>query len=139
MIRLLFLVVSVLALTGCPQLLSVPGSKMPPTEYDISETGPNSLPVEVLSYHWEYTNGNTHVRISGTVINNSDQNIHGVSLLATLYDQNGSPTAFGETYVTPTFLKPGAIGSFDFVATIKRASGLKATRLVTVAKPLAGF
>jgi hypothetical protein len=120
-------------------MLTVPGSRMPPTEYDISETGPGSLPVDVLNYDWSYTNGNTHVRISGTVINNSDRSIHGVLLHATLYDQNGAPTAFGETYVTPTYLEPGQLGAFEFMATVKRSSGMKATRLVTVASPLAGF
>ncbi|MDR1297145.1 MAG: FxLYD domain-containing protein [Deltaproteobacteria bacterium] len=137
--RLAVLAALALTLAGCPQMISVPGARQAPTNVDIPETGPGSLPVDVMEYSWEYLNGNTHVKISGTVANSSPGPIQGVNLYATLYDQGGTAIAYGETYVAPTYLAPGARGTFEFVALIKKPSGVTATRLVTVARPLSGF
>jgi hypothetical protein len=124
---------------GCGQSLSAPGGAKGPTDTDIAETGPGSLPVDVLDYTWSYISNNTGVRISGTVINSSGKPIQGVNLLCVLYDQKGNPIASGDTFVAPTYLKPGARGTFDLLANIKKTSGLTATRLVTVARPLSGY
>jgi hypothetical protein len=135
---ILVIVIPLLA-AGCQGIMSVPGGRQPPTTMDIAELGSGSLKVEVIGYSWSYLNGGSHVSISGTVANNTGGPIQGVTLLATLYDQNGSPLAYGETYVNPTFLKEGGTGAFEFVALIKRSSGVKATRLITVARPLSGY
>jgi hypothetical protein len=138
-LRLLVLALLGLGLTACPQALSVPGDQQLATNVDISETAPGSLPLNVLDYRWQYINGNTHVKISGTVINSSMSPIQGAVLQATLYDQTGTPVAYGETYVAPTYLASGARGTFDFAAIVKKSKGITATRLVTFARPISGF
>jgi hypothetical protein len=120
-------------------MMSVPGGKRPPTNIDVAELGPGSLQLEVVNYSWGYLNGNTHVNIAGNVVNNTGAPIQGAIIMAILYDQTGSPVAYGESYVRPTYLPSGANGNFEFVALIKRPSGITATRLVTVARPLTGF
>jgi hypothetical protein len=135
-LALLLLAAAALLVAGC---VTVPGERQAPTSVDVAETGPGSLKVDVTDYSWSYLTGNTHIRVSGNVVNNSGVPIQGVSLYATLHDQNGAPIAFGESYVAPTYLNPGATGTFEFTALAKRERGLKATRLVTIARPLAGY
>lgn len=125
-----------LLLAACT--VTVPGSKQDPTDKDVSETGSGSLDIEVTDYSWRYLHGGSHISVSGTVVNNSSGPLHGVILACTLHDENGNPIAYGESYVAPTYLKPGGTGTFDFVAMSKRLSGIKATRLIIVARPTGG-
>jgi hypothetical protein len=118
---------------------SIPGEKQSPTTVDISEMGPGSMKLEVINYRWSYLPGQKHVSISGTVVNNTGAPVNGAMISATLYDQNGTPVAYGDSYVRPTYLKEGASGSFDFMTSIIKPRGITATRLITVARPQAGF
>jgi hypothetical protein len=139
--KLLFLSLLLLLITcvGCAAVIPVPGEKRGPITTDVAELGPGSLNIVVTNYKWAYLTGNTHVNISGDVYNDTGFPIQGVILMAILYDQTGSPVAYGETYVRPTYLNVGGVGSFEFTALIKRESGIKATRLVTVARPISGL
>jgi hypothetical protein len=121
-----------LFLSGCPQALTVPGEKKPPTDTDIAETGPGSLKIDVLDYSWSYLFGNTHIQVSGTVINNTGHPVQSATLTGTLYDQKGTPIAYGDCYIQPTYLPAGGKASFDFTGLTKRESGLTHTRLVVV-------
>jgi hypothetical protein len=119
-------------LTACSQMVYVPGEQMPPTDRDIAHVGPGSLKIDVANYQWSYINGNTHIRVTGNVINNTGQNVQSVTLSGILYDQDGTPIAYGTSYIYPTFMRPGGQGSFEFVGLTRRERGLKFTRLVTV-------
>jgi hypothetical protein len=135
--KLLFCSLILVLATACPALLSVPGENQEATDHDVFESGPGSLPVDVTSYNWSYLHGNTHVRIAGTVVNNSGMPMQQITLYCTLYDQNGTPIAYGESFVVPTYLPVGGSGSFEVTALIRKEHGVKATRLVTVARVLA--
>ncbi|MDR1395156.1 MAG: FxLYD domain-containing protein [Deltaproteobacteria bacterium] len=124
---------ALIALMSCSQTLYVPGDKMPPITADVSQLGPGSLKLEVGVFQWSYTNGSTHIRVSGTVINNTGQTLQSCQLQGTLYDQDGTPIMYGSSYVYPAYLAPGSQGSFEFVGLTRREKGLKYTRLVTVA------
>jgi hypothetical protein len=124
---------------GCGAVINVPGEKQPPTTVNVAEMGPGSMRIEVTDYSWSYLNGNTHVNIIGTVVNNTGSPVQGVTLIATLYDHSGKPVAYGETYIRPSYLNTGATGTFDFVALVTKSSGIKATRLITIARPMSGF
>jgi hypothetical protein len=95
---------------------------------------PGSLKVAVLDYTWNYLPGNNHVQIQGTVVNGEDGPLQGVILGLVLHDQNGTPVAYGETYVNPTYLVPSAKGTFSVMALINRQKGVTHTRLVTNAQ-----
>jgi hypothetical protein len=127
-----------LFLAGCPYSVSVPGDKLAPTESDVSELGPGSLPVEVTSYAWEVWSG-SHIRVYGEVVNNGPRPLQGVTLTGVLHDQSGAPVSFGECYVAPSYLPVGGTGKFEFVGLAKRVSGIGATRLVTTSKTLSAF
>ncbi|MDR0548587.1 MAG: FxLYD domain-containing protein [Deltaproteobacteria bacterium] len=118
---------------ACSSAIYVPGETLAPTDEDIAELGPGSLKVEVAAYQWILINGGVHVRVLGTVVNNTGQSLQSVTLNGVLHDQNGSPIAFGSSYVYPAYLAPGAQGTFEFVGLNKRERGLKHTRLVTTA------
>ncbi|MDR1080713.1 MAG: FxLYD domain-containing protein [Deltaproteobacteria bacterium] len=122
------------SLSGCAMMLSVPGEKMAPTQIDISELGPGSLNTPVLDYKWVYNSSNTHVRITGTIMNDTDAPIQGVVVSAVLYDQDGSPIAYGQSYLSTSYLQPGGKGDFEFMALVKREKGVTATRLVVTTR-----
>jgi hypothetical protein len=138
-LRLALCFLILLLATACPALLSVPGEKQESIDHDVFETGPGSLPVDVTSYNWSFLSGNTHIRIAGSVVNNSGAPIQQVTLLCTLYDQNGNPLAYGETFVVPTYLPVGGTGTFEVIALTRKERGVKATRLITVARVLSGY
>ncbi|MDR2405456.1 MAG: DUF3426 domain-containing protein [Deltaproteobacteria bacterium] len=111
-----------------------PGGQVPPTDTDISEMSPHSLKVPVMDYGWTYLPGNNHISIQGTVVNGEERPLQGVILSLTLYDQNGSPIAYGETYVSPSYLTPGAKGTFSVMSLVSRQKGVTHTRLITNAQ-----
>ncbi|MDR1486395.1 MAG: FxLYD domain-containing protein [Deltaproteobacteria bacterium] len=137
--KLIACLILLLLTAACPALLTVPGDDQEPTDHDVFESGPGSLPIDVIDYSWSFTNSNTHIRIAGTVVNNSPVPMQQITLLCTLYDQNGNPIAYGETYVVPTYLPVGGKGTFEFVALTKKERGIKATRLITVARTLSSY
>ncbi|MDR1576695.1 MAG: FxLYD domain-containing protein [Deltaproteobacteria bacterium] len=120
-------------LAACSSVIYVPGDKSSPTEDDTAELGPGSLKVEVVTYQWLMINGGTHIKVAGTVVNNTGKRLQSVTLNGVLHDQKGQPIAFGSSYVYPAYLSPGAEGTFEFVGLNKRERGLKNTRLVTTA------
>ncbi|MDR2349908.1 MAG: FxLYD domain-containing protein [Deltaproteobacteria bacterium] len=127
--------VSVLVfLAGCSAALSVPGEKMPPTEIDVSELTPGSVSMPVLAYKWNYFNGTSHVRVTGTVINATGAPVHGARLQGILYDQDGTPIAYGDSFVTPSYVPANGKGTFDFSGLVKRESGVTHTRLVVTVR-----
>ncbi|MDR2353132.1 MAG: hypothetical protein LBF22_08225 [Deltaproteobacteria bacterium] len=126
-------VLGLLFLPGCPSVLTVPGEDAPPTEFDIAELAPGSLDIPVTDYTWTYLNGNAHVRVIGTVFNNTGAPVQGVRIQGVLHDQKGVPIAYGESFVVPSYLAVNAKGTFEFVALVKKESGVTATRLVTLA------
>jgi hypothetical protein len=115
-------------------MLSVPGDQMPSTDFDISELAPGSLQTPVIDYNWSYSPGNTHIRVTGTVFNDTGGPVQGVILTAVLHDQTGAPIAYGQSYVSPTYLPVEGKGTFDFMALVKKESGVTATRLVVSTK-----
>ncbi|MDR2140873.1 MAG: FxLYD domain-containing protein [Deltaproteobacteria bacterium] len=125
------LALSLTWLAACSSAIYVPGETLAPTEEDIAELAPGSLRVEVVAYQWALINGGTHIKVLGTVVNNTGQRLHSVTLMGTLHDQNGKPIAFGSSYIYPSYLAPGAKGTFEFVGLTKKEKGIKHTRLVT--------
>lgn len=115
---------------GCSSLLSVPGDKYPPTDMDISELAPGSLYLPVIDYQFAYLGSNTHVRVTGTVYNGTGAPVQGARLMGTVYDQDGNPIAFGDSFIAPSYLAPEAKGTFEFVGLVKREKGVTHTRLV---------
>jgi hypothetical protein len=104
---------------------------MPPTETDIAELSPDSLKAPVVDFKWTYLNGDSHIRVSGTVVNISGEAIHGARLRGILYDQKGEPIANGDSFVNPSYLPVNGKGSFEFVAMVKKKqSEVTHTRLV---------
>ncbi|MDR1870833.1 MAG: hypothetical protein LBS60_02720 [Deltaproteobacteria bacterium] len=120
-----------LTLFACTQAIYVPGEKQPPTNEDVAETGPGSLKVDVRAYQWIMINGTTHMKVIGEVVNNSGRPLQGLRLIGILHDQDGTPIAHGASYIYPTYLPAGGVGSFEFVGLNKRERGLKHTRLIT--------
>ncbi|MDR1166044.1 MAG: FxLYD domain-containing protein [Deltaproteobacteria bacterium] len=118
-----------LFLAGCPRVASVPGDQAPETNIDLAELLPGSLNVPVVEYSWSYLASKSHARVRGTVINDTGGPLQSVRLVATLHDQKGTPIAYGESFIAPTYLPPGGKGTFEFMALIKRDSGVTSTRL----------
>jgi hypothetical protein len=114
--------------------LSVPGSKAPPTDADVTELAPGSLRIPVLEYSWHYLPGNDHIQLQGTVVNGEERPVQSVIIAVVLHDQDGAPIAYGETYVAPSYLVPGAKGTFSILALIKRKKGVTYTRLISNAQ-----
>ncbi|MDR1314482.1 MAG: hypothetical protein LBQ12_12530, partial [Deltaproteobacteria bacterium] len=96
-----------MALSGCAMMLTVPGEQMPPTDFDIAELAPGSLNTPVTDYSWSYTPGNTHVRVRGTVFNDTGKPLQSVMVMAVLHDQKGDPIAYGQSYLNTSYLSPG--------------------------------
>ncbi|MDR1038392.1 MAG: FxLYD domain-containing protein [Deltaproteobacteria bacterium] len=122
------------SLTGCASLLDVPGEKMAPTQIDIAELGTGSLNTPVIDYKWVYNSSNTHIRISGTIMNDTEAPLQGITVQGTLYDQDGNPLAYGTSYLNTSYLQPGGRGDFEFMALAKRERGVTTTRLVVVTR-----
>jgi hypothetical protein len=95
---------------------------------------PESLKVLVLDYAWQYLPGGNHIEIHGTVVNGEEKPLQGVMLSLRLHDQAGRPLAYAETYVAPTYLAPGAKGTFSVMALIERKKGVTHTRLISNAQ-----
>ncbi|MDR3155146.1 MAG: FxLYD domain-containing protein [Deltaproteobacteria bacterium] len=128
---LAFAAAAALALAGCAMTLDSPAERMPPpTQFDLAEIAPGNLQIPVTGYTWNYLAGNTHVRVQGTVFNDTGAPVQGVRLTAALYDQNGSHVASGSSYVTPTYLAAGGKGQFEFTGMAKKESGVTHTRLI---------
>jgi hypothetical protein len=115
-------------------LIDVPGERMPPTAIDIAELSPDSLRLPVLNFSWSYLGGQAHIRVRGTVLNDTGGPIQGVRLSGVLYDQDGTPIVFGESFVIPSYLPDGARGEFEFVGLTRRESGVTHARLVVTAR-----
>ncbi|MDR2339738.1 MAG: FxLYD domain-containing protein [Deltaproteobacteria bacterium] len=111
----------------------MPGPSAPPTEVDIAEMDPASLKIPVIDYSWAYLAGGNHVQIQGTVVNGTGQPVQSVIIALLLYDETGKPIARGDTYVTPSYLIPGAKGTFSVMALINR-QGVTHTRLISNAQ-----
>jgi hypothetical protein len=105
----------------------------------MSEMGPGSIQVEITDYGWRYQGDNKFVTVFGNVVNNSGAPIHGATISAILYDQTGSPFAYGDGYLRPTYLKEGGKATFDFLSLTNKSKGVTATRLVYVIRPQGGF
>ncbi|MDR3204968.1 MAG: hypothetical protein LBV23_09550 [Deltaproteobacteria bacterium] len=113
----------------CSCSISVPGEKLAPVTSDAIQMVPGSLKVTVVEYHRNLISQD-HIRVVGTVVNLTGQSVQGAYLSCTLHDQNGSPTAFGESHVSPTYLAANATGTFEFVGMLKNKKKLSATWLV---------
>lgn len=98
---------------------------------NVAERAPGSLGLDVLEYSWTFLNDGAHIRVRGTVRNNSGAPFQSVTLHAMLYDQKERLLARGSSYIAPTYLKPGAVGDFEFVTVASRDSGIRNTRLVS--------
>ncbi|MDR1657923.1 MAG: FxLYD domain-containing protein [Deltaproteobacteria bacterium] len=132
-----FFLVQTIFWTACS--ISVPGPKMPPTDVNVSETGPGSLLIEVVDYQAVPFASETYVQLTGIVVNNTGAGIQGVILTMTLHDSQGQPVAIAETYVAPTYLPANGQGRFEVVAMLKKTRNMAATRLVTVARRMSSY
>ncbi|MDR1546418.1 MAG: hypothetical protein LBU12_06865 [Deltaproteobacteria bacterium] len=121
-------------LTACTAVLSVPGDQQTPTDVDVAETGPGSLAVDVTDYAWAFLNDGAHIRITADVVNNTGGPIQSVIMRGVIHDQKGTPFAWGESYVSPTYLPPGGKGTIEIVAMSKKGRGVTSTRLITTAQ-----
>ncbi|MDR1922069.1 MAG: FxLYD domain-containing protein [Candidatus Adiutrix sp.] len=119
----------VLALFACGCARTIAGEKRAPIDSDVSEMAPGGLEIMVMDFSWTYFNEGVHMRIAGTVRNNTGQPQQAVMLSAVLYDERGTPSAQGTSYVTPTYLPVGAQGRFEIVAMPAR-NDIKHARLV---------
>lgn len=133
------MILSAVLMTGCPFGVNVPGEKQAPIEADVSEIVPGSLLVDVTSYHWELWSSKSHIRVYGEVVNNTGKPVQGLTLSGTLYDSKGNPVTHGESYIVPSYLPAGGVGTFEFVGLFKRSSNMGATRLVTISRALSAY
>ncbi len=117
-------------LAGCGSHVASGGPLMG-GEMDFAERAPGSLAVDVLDYNWAYVNNGAHIRIMGRALNSSGEPLQAVVLNAALYDDRGRLLAQGSSYITPTYLKPGAMGEFEFITAARREGRVARTRLET--------
>lgn len=135
--RILILLVtlaSLIMVTSSCRNFRTPGNLAPPTDMDITEMSPQSLKIPVIDYSWTYLAGNNHIQIQGTVLNGEERPVQGVIIAIHLYDQDGRPIAYGDTYVSPSYLVPGAKGTFSLMAMVSRQKGVTHTRLISNAQ-----
>jgi hypothetical protein len=96
----------------------------------VAETAPGSLNILVLDYSWGFLNDGDHARVVATVINATGAPVQGVVVRGVLHDQNGTPFAWGTSYVTPTYLPAGGRGTIELTGLSKKSRGVTSTRLI---------
>jgi hypothetical protein len=103
---------------------------------EAAERNQDSLAIDVENYTWTFFNYGQHIRITGRVVNNSDEPYQAVTMSLVLYDDKTNKiVAKGRAFIYPTYLKPGGTGEFEFVD-MPSAATLTKSRLVTEAKTL---
>lgn len=133
--RFLVLFSLLLLLAAAPACLNMATTKpvKPAIEENTAERAPESLAIDVVDFEWAYFNDGYHLKLDGTVRNNTGAPIQAVTLGCTLYDEMGRPVGYGESYLAPTYLPEGAEGSFDITIMPSRTKGIQHIRLVTQA------
>ena len=127
---LLPLLLLVLAATACLGMSTAKPVK-PAIEENVSEREPDTLAVDVVDFDWNYFNDGYHLRLRGTVRNNSGAPVQAVTLKCQLYDEVGRPLGYSESYLSPTYLPDGGEGSFEITIMPSRTKGIQHVRLVT--------
>jgi len=127
---LLSILLLVLAAPACLGMSTAKPVK-PPIEENVAEREPDTLAVEVVDFSWNYINDGYHLRLSGTVRNNSGAPVQAVTLKCMLYDEVGRPLGYSESYLAPTYLPDGAEGTFEVTVMPSRTRGVEHVRLVT--------
>ena len=125
-----------LLVAAAPACLGMSTAKpvKPVIEEDVAERAPDSLAIDVVDFNWNYFNDGFHMKLNGTVRNNTGAPIQAVTLVCTLYDEEGRPVGHGESYLSPTYLPVEGEGDFDITIMPSRTKGIKHIRLVTRAK-----
>lgn len=104
---------------------------------NVFETDPSGLTIDVVSLDWTYYNSGAHIRITGRVRNNSGQPQQAVTLYGQAFDEKGASILSGRSFITPTYLAPGAEGEFEFSGIIRPGMDkIKFIRLKTQARVL---
>lgn len=131
--RCLWFLSILLLLAAAPACLGMATAKpvKPAIEENVAERAPDSLAIDVVDFDWTYFNDGYHLKLSGTVRNNTGAPIQAVTLGCTLYDEVGRPVGRGESYLSPTYLPDGSEGSFEITIMPSRTKGIQHIRLVT--------
>ena len=103
---------------------------------NVAESDPEGLAVDVVDFEWAYYNNGSHIKAAGVVRNNTGQTQQAVTIIATLFDEKGEAVIQGRSFVTPTFLAPGAEGTFEVMGLPRRTKGIQFIRLHTRATVL---
>ena len=137
--------ISLLALTAISALLFAgaclaPHPKVanlpPKLEADDFQTAEGSLAVDVEYFNWNYFNDNVHLRVTGTVRNNTGEPQQSVTLYVTMTDENHRKIGYGSSRIAPTYLPPDATGTFEVTVMPKNSSNIKYLKLETNAQIL---
>lgn len=133
--RLFALASLFLLLMAAPACLNMATTKpvQPAIEENVAERSPDSLAIDVVDFDWAYFNDGHHLRVVGSVRNNTGAPIQAVTLRCVLYDEMGRPIGHGESYLAPTYLPEGAEGSFEITIMPSRTKSIRHIRLVTTA------
>lgn len=131
-LRPLLLAALMLALAACASRVNT--AYRAPIDADTIEKATNSMAFDVQDFHWSYMRDGRGLKVVGLIKNNTGETQRRALVYALLFDEKGIGTAMGEAQVSPTVLKPGAVGKFTLVAATSRPKDgepLRHLRLLT--------
>lgn len=129
--RPLLLLALLLALAACARVNT---AYRAPIDADTIERATNSLAFDVQDFQWSYMRDGRGLKIVALIKNNTGEVQRRAVVYALVFDEKGIGTAMGEAQVSPTVLKPGAVGKFTLVAATNRprdGEPLRHLRLLT--------
>ena len=133
---LLALLLLTIPVQGCLKKPSQRTQANPPLTADVAEMAEGGLEMPVTDFEWIYLYGGTHIKVTGLVRNNSGQAQQAVTLYVDVFDERGEHLGRASSFLTPTYLPPGADGAFEITVMPMRNKKVSNLRLVTSARML---
>ena len=78
---------------------------------DASTGGPE---VEITGFKWRYLNQTDQIKLWGDAVNKGAAPLQSIRIIIDAFDQYNYLLGTSETYLSPTYIEPGAAANFEF-------------------------